>query len=640
MKKRLLLGMTILLCCSVMTVYASTQENMQDIGLESSLDDSALTSYAKLVSFKTDDYDQQSIESFNASLLPEFTELLEAQSVVAQAGLSDEDENYDFIEVTMRTSISELYAEKMDEKAFFSGHADKGRLSEPLNKTEEAIFEVADPIYDFWFSAEYYLEYEILSPDTLTIAERDNTFRIFGNELQDYVDNLNEKELDYTITKELSDYATMILQEIIPDGMAISCEIKVSSTNEQLQFDDYFSEEDYQKLLALQFDGYEDMWVSEFQDKIWVLTDTDEYRDLLDRFSKSGTFHGRIDHDKTASFYFYILEPLTAEKWELWTFSDTITPDNPELYYRTFLEYVLTLTVTDADGLTVREYNNTRIAAIRALRYFINTRAKEDMRDCSAMGKAIDNEIEKIRQRLDTNAIQVDIEYSFMPLDFYDDDTEEDSMENEREIRRTAYGTKEDYASLLALKTPNYANMAVADFNRKVLDWADEDNERMRRIDEDCAWNDYQVYLNEDDLSFVRLTVYLSGQENGKYVQSQYTGRPEIDPLYEEYLPQRHAEGERKHVAWCDLYYQFSYHIADKETVTVGERDRCVGGMICAVQKFWNETPLDDLLKMTKEDIVLRLTSLATEYSNDKIAITIIADRVHFENVDERMINM
>ena len=629
--KGLLIRIAIILCFSMLTGCADTQSDKQNIEPVSTPGENAPASYTKLVSFKADGYAQQSIKDFNAGLLPEYAELLEAQADVAKAGLSAEDENYDFITVTLRASLSELYAQKMDEKAFFSGYAKKERLSEPLNRTEEAIFEVNGPIYDFRFSADYYLEYEILTPDTLTIAERDNTFRTFGNELQAYVDGLRETELDNTITKELNDRAAAILQQITPDGMTITCEIKVTSGNEDLQFDAYFSDEDYQRLFALQFDDYEDMRISEFQNNVWTLTDTAEYRDLLDRFSQSGTFYGKIDQDETASFYFYILEPLTAEKWKAWTFSDTITPDDPDLSYRTFMEYVLTLNIANADTLTVREYNKTRLAAIEALQDFINAKTKEELRNRPVMEKSIDSEIEKILQQLDTDAIQVEIEYSFMPLDFYED-VNGVFIESEPEIRRTAYGTKEDYASLLSLKTPDYANMAVADFNLELMNWANEDYERMERIDADCRWNDYQVDISDDELSFARLTIRLSGQENGKYVQSRYTGNPEADPVYEEYLPQRLAEGERNHITRCDLYYQFSYHITDKETVTVGERDRRIGGMICAVQNFWNETPLNDLLKMTKPDIISKLTSLADEYSNDQIEITITSDRVHYES--------
>lgn len=169
MKKGLLIVIAILLCFTMLTGCAGMQGDKQNTEPGSTLDENALASYAKLISFKTDGCMQQSIKDFNACLLPEYSELLEAQAIVARAGLSAEDENYDFIAVTMRASLSELYAEKMDEKAFFSGHADTERLSESLNKTEKAIFEAEGSNYDFWFSAEYYLEYEILSPDTLRL---------------------------------------------------------------------------------------------------------------------------------------------------------------------------------------------------------------------------------------------------------------------------------------------------------------------------------------------------------------------------------------------------------------------------------------------------------------------------------------
>lgn len=77
-----------------------------------------------------------------------------------------------------------------------------------------------------------------------------------------------------------------------------------------------FSEEEFDKLLALRFDGYEDMSVSEFQNKVWELTDTEEYRDLLERFSQNTALYEQKDRNEIASFLFYTLEPLTAEKWQ------------------------------------------------------------------------------------------------------------------------------------------------------------------------------------------------------------------------------------------------------------------------------------------------------------------------------------
>lgn len=196
-------------------------------------------------------------------------------------------------------------------------------------------------------------------------------------------------------------------------------------------------------------------------------------------------------------------------------------------------------------------------------------------------------------------------------------------------------GTQEDYRSLLDLKTADYRSRSVADFNMDLLEWANEDYERMERINRDIAWQDFSVSLNSDELSFVTLTTWLSGVENAKYVQSNYTGRQEEDPGHNRYLPSKTKE-ENGYGAWCDLFYQFSYHIADKQTLTVGERDDRIGNMMNGIQDFWNRTDIEEMLSMTEDDIVSRLKAIAAEYSNADITITILEDFTGFEKMDER----
>ena len=48
------------------------------------------------------------------------------------------------------------------------------------------------------------------------------------------------------------------------------------------------NDEELDQLITLKFEGYEDMSVSEFQNKVWELTDTKEYRRI--------TIHVRICH--------------------------------------------------------------------------------------------------------------------------------------------------------------------------------------------------------------------------------------------------------------------------------------------------------------------------------------------------------
>ena len=114
----------------------------------------------------------------------------------------------------------------------------------------------------------------------------------------------------------------------------------------------------------------------------------------------------------------------------------------------------------------------------------------------------------------------------------------------------------------------------------ELLKWADNNPERMARIMDDAAYQDFSVDLSSDELSFVTLTAWLSRVENGKHVESHYTGQAEEAPSYNQYLPLKTAGENGYSGAWCDLYYQFSYHIADKQTLTVGERDEHIGNML------------------------------------------------------------
>ena len=397
-----------------------------------------------------------------------------------------------------------------------------------------------------------------------------------------------------------------------------------------------FSEEEFDKLLALRFDGYEDMSVSEFQNKVWELTDTEEYRDLLERFSQNTALYEQKDRNEIASFLFYTLEPLTAEKWQTRDFGGGIASDHPGASDNAMLEFVFSLTIQNADTLTVGEYNAARLGVAGGLRNIMHGKTKEQLRNHSFMQEAIDAEIEELNEKWNTDKLRISVEYSFLPLSELDaGEGRQENVQQGQEHREYPNGTEEDYRSLLDLKTADYQSRSVADFNMDLLEWANESYERMERINIDTAQQDFSVNLDSDELSFVAITAWLSGVENGKYVQSINTGRKEEDPILNQYLPSKTAE-ENGYGAWCNLFYPFSYHIADKKTLTVGERDACISNMISEIQDFWNGTDIDEMLGMTEGDIVGKLKEIAAEYSNDDITIIIQEDSVSFEKMDER----
>ena len=141
--------------------------------------------------------------------------------------------------------------------------------------------------------------------------------------------------------------------------------------------------------------------------------------------------------------------------------------------------------------------------------------------------------------------------------------------------------------------------------------------------------------MTEEELSFIKLTVLLSGMENGKTIQSIYTGTEPDNPYYGEYLSEKFTNGS-SNVARCSLYYQFSYNISEAETVTIGERDCQIEGMINAVQAFWNSTDVESALRMSENDIVKELEKIAAAYSTEHITIIINKEKVHWERMDER----
>ncbi|MBD5445457.1 MAG: M56 family metallopeptidase [Lachnospiraceae bacterium] len=507
-----------------------------------------------------------------------------------------------------------------------------------------------------------------------------------------------------------------------------------------------FSEEEYEKLLALQFDGYEDMSISEYQNKVWELTDTKDYRDLLNRLSEDSMLYEMRDIDETASFLYNILEPLTAEKWQERDFSGYTTTDSSATSDSAVFEFVFILNIQNPYKLTVGEYNNTRLGIKSELVNILHDKSQDDLQSEEIMNELLSLEIDDIIEKWSSDKLEVYIDYSFMPmmdyseeiqssmqeeldkeltiytpfgltyeydssigeyrmyyegkevrglfdevkgiwismhqgigLGIYDDNaielyavyeegklvglrkaTAEEQAElssqrrqttsegkrigellySEEEIREYPNGTKEDYDSLLELKTPDYQNLTVADFNMNLLEWANEDHERMEGINIDIGQNDFKVSLTDEELSFLKLTVFLSGMENGKYVQSSYTGRPEEDVIYSQYLLQKISDVKNGRSAWCDLYYQFSYHITDKKTLTIGERDRIIGGMIYDIEDFWNETDIEDMLKMSKNDVVEKLCEIAEKYSDSNITITVRNNHISFEKMDEREIEV
>ncbi len=528
-------------------------------------------------------------------------------------------------------------------------------------------------------------------------------------------------------------------------------------TGKEIQKNTELTKEERQKLLALQLEGYEAMRISDYQENVWKLIDNEEYRDLLERISQDETlyavYEGKRAADKKTieliTFFYNIFEPLTAEKWQTRDFSGSAASGFSSASDNAILEYTVTLTIQDADQLTIEEYDTVRRYVTDDLKQIFQTHKwmPTELRDEELMQTLLDEEIDCIKREWESERLAIGITYHYTPLgelsidemqewqpelfaDWdsmyapyvpfgltykYDQSIDEcrmyfqgkevraiydtvqnlflsahlgvgegiyatdaidlyveyddghitglreatpEEMEEATERRRAVTesyrngqeytfdrlredvpATEEDYQSLLALKTPDYRSKTIAAFNEEMLDWTNNNFDRKERISVDNFYEDYRVMLTEEEKTFAAITAHFSGMENAAYVRSIQKKEPVCDVVENVSLHSRQEFGqESNRAAWCSLYYTFSYHISDKEKVRVGTRDDCVGGMMDSIRGFWESSTVDQLVRMTEEQMLETLHAIAEKYSSRDVTITILDDQVAFETMDERML--
>lgn len=413
-----------------------------------------------------------------------------------------------------------------------------------------------------------------------------------------------------------------------------------------------FTKEETEMLHALWFEDYESMTISEFRGKSQSMTDTKEYLKVIERFSQqqektpaSWQSDAPLSLRDFADYFYNIYEPLNADKWQTREFGDFVCQDfstgEHENYPVVPLEYFLFMTILEPEELTVGEYFEARRGVYEDLDRFWQERTVQELTDEAFMNRAIESKIKEITERRGSKALKLSIDYFYNPIDLQNVSEEESSgtgeetrYGNKQDPRRWPMGTRQDYDSLLALMNQDgipYGEMAVADFNRSLLEWAEEDYERAERIGEDAVLSDYQVSLSEEERRFVELTMRLSGGENAQLVRGIYNGTQPEDPWWGgRSLYKTAFDGQ----AFCTLYYQFPYHIQDDGRITVSERDERLEKMEQEIFELFQSLEFEELLTLEKEDIVKRLELLAESLSDEKLTVYIAEDQIGFEHVD------
>ncbi len=510
--------------------------------------------------------------------------------------------------------------------------------------------------------------------------------------------------------------------------------------------DSSFTQEELDRLASLWFEGYGDMTVAAYQQKMWSEWDSPEDRELIERYSQSNVL-GRDWRDEEGTkelnafrdYFYHVYEPLTAYNWQERTFSD-IAVVRTEDGGTAMLEYDSIMRILDPDVLTVGEYerrlSSTKASMDKTLQENISKEQypsvyqrlssttpdgalevtitcaplnvshptesdaalyaqfsgevanswdeilspyaslgltwKFDDPDHDGNGLTMWFEGKEVRGIMDEpdgvwitehtgnsfsdGAVELYAVYTNGVLSGLRPATAEEqaafdesrassaakraAILSTKEQREFPPATREDYDALLTLRTDGYREMSLEDFNQRLLDWANENTDAWNRICCDVIWGECGVELDGDEWAFVNFTCNFSGEENGMMIRALHTGEPEQDPGLARNLPERYDETNGSHAAWCNLYFDISYHIADKASVTVAERDDSVQRMVSVIYSFWQDTKLDKLLSMTEEDVVELFNAWALVYATDSVRFNpVTGDNIHFEHLDERGIN-
>lgn len=223
MKKCLPIIFATLLAVSVLTGCASQSATSTNGVSDPVISSNVSASYEKLIAYKTEDYEKQSIADFNKALASTPDELTEFLAAVADVGgtISHDDKNYDFFTTTISFSSMELYCEHMGEEVTFNMPLSK--QSRPCDYLDED----GETVYDFSCFVEANVAYSINDPKLVTVAERDKALLTFKEEMQNYLNGLSEVEIaGGNIEKMLTDKSVELANSLSSENMKLSpCEI-------------------------------------------------------------------------------------------------------------------------------------------------------------------------------------------------------------------------------------------------------------------------------------------------------------------------------------------------------------------------------------------------------------------------------
>ena len=258
---------------------------------------------------------------------------------------------------------------------------------------------------------DYEVQWEVDDPANITVGRRDDLLNRCHVGVQGALDDKSREELDDPdILEQIQQECNALALLLSKDGVHIT--IAVRGVNSAADDAD-FVKRDYPQLLDLRIDGYEDMTVTEFREAVLnkMAKDEDTYLREIDRATRDNRFDRTRYSNADAAFVMNTLAPLTAERWQSWRYGGYF------MEQAGMAEYQFTLTILDADSLTIREHTGVWQGMATAVGSALKNAPATLWQDEAGMENLLQTAADGILAA-ENRAVQVEMGYlSFLPED-------------------------------------------------------------------------------------------------------------------------------------------------------------------------------------------------------------------------------
>lgn len=380
------------------------------------------------------------------------------------------------------------------------------------------------------------------------------------------------------------------------------------------------------ELLALCFDGYENLSISEYRKKAYdvIAQNEAEYLSLIEHVSTDSKIQNTRYTDENAYFIANVLIPTIAEKWNTWRFNNSSTGDHYSA------EYSICYTIVNADDITMGKRNIAIRSIMNCIQETLNSRNAEQLLDETGTQTALNKKIKDLVEKYTTDSfkIQTELLYRTNVVAPPEITGERTAVEQRGDV-----GSEADYQLLLSLKTDGFEKESVSDFLKSYVKLAQTPGfeDAYARVTRDISWDDTRIALTTDEMNFLKITLEATSQE----FIAKYQNDNSFSTLRYRIEKQIIETTKEKDISVFELLidYNITYSVLNDTKLTVGERDATLFAVNNGVEYFVKGRTINELAN-GKSELETEIEKLEQQYSNNKLQMTI--NIISYQAFDQR----